>query len=70
MLQEDSEDTVSHLEWETVRVRVVKAGSLAAIVANLADDEGGLEPTNVNIFLATYRSFASPQQVLDTFLAR
>lgn len=67
---EDSEDTVSHLEWETVRVRVVKAGSLAAIVANLADDEGGLEPTNVNIFLATYRSFASPQQVLDTFLAR
>lgn len=66
----DSEDLVSHLEWETVRVRVIKAGPLEAIVANLADDEGGLEPTNVNVFLATYRSFASPQQVLDAFQAR
>ncbi|KAL3177198.1 hypothetical protein MRX96_009891 [Rhipicephalus microplus] len=37
----DSEDSVSHLEWETVRVRVIKAGPLEAIVANLADDEGG-----------------------------
>uniref|UniRef100_A0A131Z525 Ral guanine nucleotide dissociation stimulator-like 1 n=1 Tax=Rhipicephalus appendiculatus TaxID=34631 RepID=A0A131Z525_RHIAP len=66
----DSEDSVSHLEWETVRVRVIKAGPLEAIVANLADDEGGLEPTNVNVFLATYRSFATPQQVLDAFQAR
>ncbi|KAH7931812.1 hypothetical protein HPB51_029694 [Rhipicephalus microplus] len=65
----DSEDSVSHLEWETVRVRVIKAGPLEAIVANLADDEGGLEPTNVNVFLATYRSFSTPQQVLDAFQA-
>ncbi|KAF4521268.1 hypothetical protein B566_EDAN008471 [Ephemera danica] len=64
------EDKISHLEWETVRVRHVKAATLVKLVECLASDEGELETTYVNIFLATYRSFSTPSQVLGLLLDR
>ena len=65
------EDGNSHLEWETVRVRFVKAGSLPRLVEALASEATGeLESTYVNVFLATYRSFASAKQVLNLLLER
>lgn len=69
MLQ-DSEDEISHLEWETVRVRFIKAGTLQRLVESLATDDGELESTYINIFLATYRTFATPKQVLSLLLDR
>ncbi|XP_044743921.1 ral guanine nucleotide dissociation stimulator-like 1 isoform X2 [Chrysoperla carnea] len=64
------DDEISHLEWETVRVRFVKAGTLKKLVAALATDDGELESTYVNVFLATYRSFSTAKQVLDLLLER
>lgn len=64
------DDEISHLEWETVRVRFVKAGTLKKLVAALATDDGELESTYVNVFLATYRSFSTSKQVLDLLLER
>jgi ral guanine nucleotide dissociation stimulator-like 1 len=58
------------LEWETVRVRFVKAATLSRLVEALATDDGELESTFVNVFLTTYRTFAQPEQVLDLLLDR
>ncbi|KAI8428108.1 hypothetical protein MSG28_002373 [Choristoneura fumiferana] len=52
----ESDDEISHLEWETVRVRFVKAGTVERLVEALATDDGELESTYVNVFLATYRT--------------
>ncbi|XP_058059946.1 ral guanine nucleotide dissociation stimulator-like 1 [Anopheles bellator] len=67
---QDSDDEISHLEWETVRVRFVKAATLARLVDALATDDGELESTFVNVFLNTYRTFAQPEKVLDLLLER
>ncbi|XP_041988655.1 ral guanine nucleotide dissociation stimulator isoform X3 [Aricia agestis] len=66
----ESDDEISHLEWETVRVRFVKAGTVERLVEALATDDGELESTYVNVFLATYRSFAECSRVLDLLLRR
>lgn len=58
------------MEWETVRVRFVKAATLARLVEALSTDDGELESTFVNVFLATYRTFARPEQILDLLLQR
>ena len=67
---QDSEDDISHLEWETVRVRLIKAGTLEKLVESLASDTGELESTYVNIFLATYRCFSTADQVLALIAKR
>ncbi|XP_021924640.1 ral guanine nucleotide dissociation stimulator-like 1 isoform X3 [Zootermopsis nevadensis] len=66
----DSDDEISHLEWETVRVRFVKAGTLEKLVESLATDDGELESTYINVFLTTYRTFATAKQVLMLLLDR
>ncbi|XP_013168232.1 PREDICTED: ral guanine nucleotide dissociation stimulator isoform X2 [Papilio xuthus] len=66
----ESDDEISHLEWETVRVRFVKAGTVERLVEALATDDGELESTYVNVFLATYRSFAECSRVLDLLVRR
>lgn len=47
----DSDDEISHLEWETVRVRFVKAATLDRLIDALVTDDGELESTFVNVFL-------------------
>jgi len=69
-VSEDDEDSISHLEWETVRVRFVKAGTMEKLVESLASDTGELESTYINVFLATYRTFASAKQVLNLLTER
>lgn len=58
------------MEWETVRVRFVKAATLSRLVEALATDDGELESTFINVFLATYRTFARPDQVLELLIER
>ena len=67
---QDTEDDISHLEWETVRVRFIKAGTLGRLVESLASDTGELESTYISVFLATYRTFSSPKQVLNLLIER
>lgn len=69
-LFQDSDDEISHLEWETVRVRFVKAGTLKNLVEALSTDDGELETTYINVFLATYRSFSTAKEVLSLLLER
>ncbi|XP_059157681.1 ral guanine nucleotide dissociation stimulator-like 1 isoform X1 [Physella acuta] len=60
----------SHLMWETHKVRVIRAGTLAKLVESLTNSRGEMDSSYVNIFLATYRTFATPRQVLDTLIER
>lgn len=69
-LVQDSDDDISHLEWETVRVRLIKAGTLEKLVESLASDTGELESTYVNVFLATYRTFSTASQILALIAKR
>ncbi len=48
----------------------MKAGTLARLVDALASDTGELESTYINVFLATYRTFASAKQVLNLLTER
>ncbi|KAF0297447.1 Ral guanine nucleotide dissociation stimulator-like 1 [Amphibalanus amphitrite] len=66
----DSDDEISHLEWETVRVRLIKAGTLERLVASLGSHSGELDATYITIFLATYRSFTSARAVVDLIIER
>ncbi|XP_071043904.1 ral guanine nucleotide dissociation stimulator-like 1 [Parasteatoda tepidariorum] len=66
----DSSEQVSHLEWETIRIRMIKAGTIEKLVESLTTDLGDLESTYMNIFLSTYRSFAVPSQVLTILINR
>lgn len=51
-------------------MRFVKAGTLKKLVEALATDDGELETTYINVFLATYRSFSTPKEVLKLLLQR
>ncbi|XP_037905621.1 ral guanine nucleotide dissociation stimulator-like 1 isoform X1 [Hermetia illucens] len=67
---QDSDDEISHLEWETVRVRFVKAATLSRLVEALATDDGELESTFINVFLSTYRTFSNLKEVLGLLIKR
>lgn len=56
--------------WETQKIRVIKAGTLEKLVESLVTFKGELDSTYVNVFLATYRTFATPKQVLELLVKR
>lgn len=51
-------------------MKFVKAGTLEKLVETLTSDDVELESTYINIFFATYRTFASSQEVLTLILNR
>lgn len=51
-------------------MRFVKAATLRRLVEALSTDDGELDTTFVNVFLATYRTYARPDEVLDLLLDR
>ena len=59
-------------QWSLQEVKVIRFGSLDRLVENLTvtQDGGEVDSTYLNIFLATYRSFASPKQVLNILFER
>lgn len=66
-------EPVSHLQWETIRIRTIKAGTLLKLVEHLAASKGSqdeTEPGYLIAFLSTYRSFANTPEVLDLLLMR
>ncbi|XP_006640816.1 ral guanine nucleotide dissociation stimulator isoform X1 [Lepisosteus oculatus] len=56
--------------YETCKVRTIKAGTLEKLVEYMMSAFRGNDSTYVTIFLCTYRSFATTQQVLDLLLNR
>ncbi|XP_055742506.1 ral guanine nucleotide dissociation stimulator-like isoform X1 [Salvelinus fontinalis] len=56
--------------YETCKVRTIKAGTLERLVEYMVSAFRGKDSTYVTIFLCTYRSFATTQQVLGLLLNR
>ncbi|XP_026709828.1 ral guanine nucleotide dissociation stimulator-like 1 [Athene cunicularia] len=57
------EHTVS--QYETCKIRTIKAGTLEKLVENLLTAFGDNDFTYTSIFLSTYRAFASTKEVLE-----
>jgi Na+-transporting NADH:ubiquinone oxidoreductase subunit NqrE len=70
----DVEEPVSHLQWETILVRKIKAGTLKKLVHNLVSEKDFLfedmDPGFLMGFLSTYRAFAEVQDVMELLLER
>ncbi|XP_074952893.1 ral guanine nucleotide dissociation stimulator-like 1 [Phalacrocorax aristotelis] len=62
------EHTVS--QYETCKIRTIKAGTLEKLVENLLTAFGDNDFTYISIFLSTYRAFASTKEVLELLLDR
>ncbi|XP_069645692.1 ral guanine nucleotide dissociation stimulator-like 1 [Haliaeetus albicilla] len=62
------EHTVS--QYETCKIRTIKAGTLEKLVENLLTAFGDNDFTYISIFLSTYRAFASTKEVLELLLHR
>ncbi|XP_060590682.1 ral guanine nucleotide dissociation stimulator-like 1 isoform X2 [Ruditapes philippinarum] len=59
----------SHLMWETQKYRVIKAGTLEKLVEYLYI-KGEMDSTYTNVFLATYRTFSTIEEVIDILVER
>ncbi|KAJ7332311.1 hypothetical protein JRQ81_014491 [Phrynocephalus forsythii] len=57
-------------QYETFKIRSIKAGTLEKLVENLLTAFGDYDSTYISIFLSTYRSFASTKEVLELLLDR
>ncbi|KAE9413252.1 hypothetical protein Angca_003772, partial [Angiostrongylus cantonensis] len=59
-----------HLQWESVKERVIKAGTIEKLVESLVASDGTVDSRHFNVFFATYRAFTEPTDVLDRLLRR
>eukprot|EP00058_Branchiostoma_floridae_P014769 XP_002600257.1 hypothetical protein BRAFLDRAFT_118269 [Branchiostoma floridae] len=65
--------TTTSLQWETMKLRTLKAGTVERLVENLAPEDVEDQDTNsmhLNVFLATYRAFTTADEVLDILFRR
>ena len=58
------------LQWETKKIRLLKAGSIERLIDHLACAPMFSDENFLSIFLATYRTFILPYQVLDMLFMR
>ncbi|CAL8083300.1 unnamed protein product [Orchesella dallaii] len=66
---DESQGEIAHLMWETVRIKVLRAGTLEKVVEAVANDDTDVQATHLSVFLATYRTFATAPQVLSEILS-
>ncbi|VDK70981.1 unnamed protein product [Litomosoides sigmodontis] len=64
------DNTSDHLHWETIRERIIRAGTLEKLVECLISDDMLMDSRHFNVFFATYRSFATCSNVLELLLQR
>jgi len=65
------DDRKAHLQWRLEELRVIRAGTLSRLVAAMTVDRSGeLDSNHVNILLATYRTFATPNDLLAEIIRR
>ncbi len=69
----NKDDVVSYLSWETLKKRVLKAGTLVKLIEHLTPTTADVLEEDSGFlvcFLCTYKTFASTEEVLDLLLER
>jgi len=64
---------VEGLFWRTIKIRVLKAGTLVKLVEHLTPESTEVsdeDPSFLLCFLCTYKAFTSTEQILDLLLER
>lgn len=64
------DEPISRLQWQTQKVRTLKAATLERLVSELTPSDGEVDPSFMITFLSTYRAFSSTEQVLRLLYAR
>lgn len=72
-IPDEDEQPISHLQWETMKIRTIKVGSLTKLVEHLAPpiasfDE--VDPGYIMAFMTTYRTFSKMTEVVDLLFER
>lgn len=73
LLPSHEEEDISYLQWQTISIRTIKAGSLSKLVEHLAPSTAPLEevdPGYLIAFLNTYRTFANATQIANLLFER
>jgi ral guanine nucleotide dissociation stimulator-like 1 len=63
-------EMAAHLHYETTKVRTVKAGTLKGLVVCLLPVKDSVEPSFLNVFLGTYLTFTTSEDLVDQLILR
>ncbi|RDD43479.1 Ral guanine nucleotide dissociation stimulator-like 1 [Trichoplax sp. H2] len=61
---------VSHMQWHTCKVLYIKAGTVKKAVHYINPKQQENDPSFANILLCTYKTFTTPEELLDLILMR
>ncbi|XP_071801756.1 ral guanine nucleotide dissociation stimulator-like 1 isoform X2 [Asterias amurensis] len=70
IMEEGTAEQNSGLEWETIKVKTIKAAPLETLVEYLPVALEEMDSSYINIFFTTYQTFTNKMQVLQILLDR
>ena len=65
-----ADEPVSHLQWQTQKVRTLRAATLPRLIAELTPMDSDVDPSFLITFLGTYRAFTTTGRLLELLHTR